>query len=69
MDEYFFCYRKAEQIKKHKRISRPFRPQHKDAIIAWFRDEEKERSAVLDPQTIEPAEWFHGTQNMFTLSI
>lgn len=41
-------------------MSQPFRPQNKDAVIAWFLDEEKERTAVLDPQTNEPAEWFHG---------
>lgn len=50
----------SEKIKAHKRKSRPPRPQNKDAIIAWFHDEERERSAGLDPQTNKPAEWFHG---------
>ncbi|XP_071130132.1 SH2 domain-containing protein 4B-like isoform X1 [Mytilus edulis] len=50
----------SEKIKAHKRKSRPPRPQNRDAIIAWFHDEERERSAGLDPQTNKPAEWFHG---------
>ncbi|XP_052068910.1 SH2 domain-containing protein 4B-like isoform X4 [Mytilus californianus] len=53
-------FRNSEKIKAHKRKSRPPRPQNKDAIIAWFHDEERERSAGLDPQTNKPAEWFHG---------
>ena len=39
---------------------RPPRPQNKDAIIAWFNDEERERGAGLDPTTNKPAGWFHG---------
>ncbi|XP_063444641.1 SH2 domain-containing protein 4B-like isoform X3 [Mytilus trossulus] len=53
-------FRNSEKIKAHKRKSRPPRPQNRDAIIAWFHDEERERSAGLDPQTNKPAEWFHG---------
>lgn len=42
------------------RKSRPTRPQNKDAIIAWFNDEERIRGAGLDSNTNKPAEWFHG---------
>lgn len=64
MDERYFSYRNSEKIKAHKRKSRPPRPQNRDAIIAWFHDEERERSAGLDPQTNKPAEWFHGKKKI-----
>lgn len=42
---------------------RPPRPQNKDAVIAWFNDEERIRGSGLDPNTNKPAEWFHGRFN------
>lgn len=50
----------TDKLKAYRRKSRPPRPQNKDAIIAWFNDEERVRSAGLDPKTNKVAEWFHG---------
>lgn len=50
----------SEKIRAAIKKIRPPRPQNKDAVIAWFNDEERIRGSGLDPNTNKPAEWFHG---------
>ncbi|GAB6032730.1 hypothetical protein CHUAL_011600 [Chamberlinius hualienensis] len=43
--------------------NRPGKPPSKEAIVEWFRNEEKPRDAGLDPVTNTVAPWFHGLIN------
>lgn len=62
-------FRNTEKMKAFRRKSRPPRPQNKEAIIAWFNDEERVRSAGLDPKTNKVANWFHGKILKFSLLV
>ncbi|BFZ03661.1 hypothetical protein BsWGS_06700 [Bradybaena similaris] len=42
---------------------RPLRPKNKEMIINWFQKEEKDKKAVVDPDSGKIADWFHGIIN------
>lgn len=42
---------------------RPLRPKNKEMIINWFQKEEKDKKAVVEPDSGKIADWFHGEWN------
>lgn len=45
---------------KKKKAPRPPRPPNREAVIEWFKEEEKDQGAGKDPVTGKIAPWFHG---------
>lgn len=43
-----------------KKAPRPPRPPNREAVIEWFKEEEKDQGAGKDPITGKIAPWFHG---------
>ncbi|GFO01208.1 Sh2 domain-containing protein 4b, partial [Plakobranchus ocellatus] len=39
---------------------RPLRPKNREMIVSWFQKEELPKKSGLDPDSGQPAEWFHG---------